>query len=105
MKSPKPNDAHRLIKSHSSQWNELGIELDVSHNDLEEIKTDGNSNSERLNKVVNKWIDTGSVPVTWAKLIQGLEQIGLNIVAKSIKEFLKTEKALATYGSLPDWTI
>ena len=98
MKSPKPNDAHRLIKSHSSQWNELGIELDVSHDDREELRKDqGLSNSVRLNRVLNRWINADK-DVTWARLIQGLEEIELNSVAKSIKEFLKTDKALETYG-------
>ena len=97
MKSPKLADAHRLIKSHSYQWNELGLSLEVPYNYRTELKSMNVSNNVRLEGVLNKWIETESVPVTWDRLIKGLEEIQLRVVIRSVKEFLKTDQALATY--------
>ena len=36
----------------------------------------------RLEGVLNKWIETESVPVTWDRLIEGLEEIKLRIVIR-----------------------
>ena len=97
MKSPKLADAHRLINSHSYQWNELGLSLEVPYNYRTELKSMNVSNNVRLEGVLNKWIETESVPVTWDRLIKGLEEIELRVVIRSVKEFLKTDRALATY--------
>ena len=97
MKSPKLADAHRLIKSHSYLWNELGLSLEVPYNYRTELKSMNVSNNVRLEGVLNKWIETESVPVTWDRLIKGLEEIQLRVVIRSVKEFLKTDRALATY--------
>ena len=100
MKSPKLADAHRLIKSHSYKWNELGLSLEVPYNYRTELESMSVSNSVRLEKVLNKWIETESVPVTWDRLIEGLEEIELRNVKEHVIEFLKTDRALATYSTL-----
>ena len=57
------------------------------------------SNNVRLERVLNKWIETESVPVTWDRLIEGLEEIQLRNVIRRVKEFLKTDQELATSGT------
>ena len=103
MKSPCRNDAFKLIESYSYKWNDLARSLDVPYNYRTELESKNISNSNRLDKVLNEWITEGE-PVTWGRLIEGLKEIKLNIVVRSVKEFLKTEEAQKTYGSLPDWT-
>ena len=103
-KSPELPDAHRLINPHSSLWRVLGSALKISFNDREELHTMYRSNSERLEAVLNKWIQSESVPVTWTRLLEALEEIELRDVIRKAYEFLETDRARNTYSSLPDWS-
>ncbi len=93
LKSPKLFDAHRLIDPHCYLWNRLGLALRVSYNYRTELKNESISDSERLEGVLYKWIETESVPVTWDRLIEALEEIELKSVVRSIQEFLTTNNA------------
>ena len=87
LKSPKLFDAHRL---YYYLWSKLGLALKVSYSYHTELSSNSISNSERLEGVLNKWIESESVPVTWERLIEALEEIELKSVVRSIQEFLKT---------------
>ena len=50
--------------------------------------------------ILDKLVDR--VPVSWDRLIEGLEEIQLRNVIRSVNEFLKTDRAL-TSGS--DWRL
>ena len=97
--SPTLLHVHRLLKDHSNQWNELGRVLGVSYNYRQELQSERISNNERLEGVLNEWIVTESVPVTWDRLIIALEEMKLRSVIRSVKEFLNTDEAYVTYSS------
>ena len=54
--------------------------------------------NDKLEEVLDKWIETESVPVTWSSLIEALEAIELRGLAREVKKFLKTPKAIQTYS-------
>ena len=105
LKPPRLRDVHRLTSTHSRYWSELGSALEISLDDREELRTTlGLSNSVRLETVLNMWIRTESVPVTWSKLLEALDEVdGLGEVVTRVNEVLNSEKAFKTYSSLKDW--
>ena len=90
----KPNlyDAFQLTKPHSIHWNALGRELKVDFNFREQEQQKSKGNDDRLEAVLNKWIESVSVPVTWSSLINALQAIKLADVANDVKDFLRARK-------------
>ena len=53
-------------------------------------------NDERLEAVLNKWIESESVPVTWSSLINALQAIELVDVANNVEGFSESQKMKMT---------
>ena len=47
---------------------------------------------DRLEDVLQRWIRSESVPVTWSSLVSALEAIDHKDVAREVKDFLRTFK-------------
>ena len=89
---PKLYDAHRLTKCCSSKWNEIGRELGVPFDYRQELFGKYRADKDRLEDVLQRWIQSESVPVTWSSLISALEAIDHKDVAREVKDFLRTFK-------------
>lgn len=57
----------------SARWNEIGLALAVSSNDLEKIKQGHDSTEVKLSNVITVWKNTKSSPFTWDILISAIE--------------------------------
>ena len=98
LKTPKLKDVYDLTVSQSSRWNDLGRELELLPDFRRQLRNDvRSSDKDRLEEVLQKWIESASVPVTWSTLIEALEAIELKEVANRVKDFLKTSKAKKLY--------
>ena len=97
-KRPEPFDAFDLTACQSAKWNDIGRALKVSYNDRQQLKNEVSSDNDKLESVLQKWIETESVPVTWSSLIQALEKVELRDVVRAIKEFLMTPEAIKSYS-------
>ena len=98
---PRLKDAYDLIESHSAKWNELGRKLNVSHNFRSKLRNKPEfSDEDRLEEILHKWIESDSedAPATWSFLIEALKGIELRSVITDIEKFLKTPKAVESYG-------
>ena len=71
-----------LLASIDSDWYKIGKALKVSHNTLQGLRHNNESNTVRLEEVIHSWITTQSSPVTWQTMI---DAIGGNIVNKKAK--------------------
>ena len=101
---PSVKDAYNLIKSHSAEWSELGLELDISRNFRNTLRRDPKlSDNGRLEEILEKWIESDSedAPATWSFLIEALKGIELRSVIADVEKFLKTPKAAKSYGKFP----
>ena len=89
-KQPKLKDAFDLIKHRSAQWCELGRELDISLNKRTEFKTrpDLLNDDDKLEAILNRWIETNDSTATWSVLIDALEEIKLKNTAEEIERYL-----------------
>ena len=97
-KRPLLKDVFDLTASHSSDWNDLGRTLQVSHNYRKQLRKEASSDKDKLEDMLEKWMETESVPVTWSSLIEALEAIELMDLVRAVKDFLKTPKAIRTYS-------
>ena len=98
LKTLEVKDVYDLTVSQSSRWNDLGRELKLSLDFRNQLRNDIRLyDKDRLEMVLQKWIESSPVPVTWSTLIEALEAIELKIVANKVKEFLKNSKAKKLY--------
>ena len=86
--SPDLDEAFDLTKRHSFHWHDLGRKLKVPYNYRMQVKKSNDSDEDKLEAILNNWIEAETVPVTWASLIEALKDIDLINVAKKVKEFL-----------------
>ena len=57
----------------SANWEEIGVALDVSQNDLNGLQQDNITNTIRLSRVIALWIQSESSTVSWETLISAIE--------------------------------
>ena len=89
---PKLYHAHLLTKCCSSKWNEIGRELNVPFDYRQRLFKKYTEDEDRLEDVLQRWIQSESVPVTWSSLVSALEAIDHKDVAREVKDFLRTFK-------------
>ena len=95
---PRSYHVFDLTVSHSARWNDLGRRLGIAYNYREQLKKKASSDEDKLEDVLEKWMETESVPVTWSSLIEALEAIKLMNLVRAVKKFLKTPKAIQSYS-------
>ena len=98
-KKPSLKDACNMLRDHSSQWDDIGLQLDIPFDKRTEWHRDGSlTNEQRLQRILIHWFEGGChTPVTWGGLIEILKESYYMATAEKIETFLKTEKAQKTY--------
>ena len=67
----------------------LGRSLDISLDMRKELRRDGAlSNDDRLEEILNTWLQTQGTTATWSSLIDALKENGLNDIVTDIKQKL-----------------
>ena len=87
-----------LTESQSARWEAIGRRLNVPLNFRKTLRGSNSSAEEKLEEVLDKWIESQSTSVTWSYFIKALEGIEMKNVAKKVKDFLKTPEAVKIYG-------
>ena len=95
---PELSDVYSLTKSQSAKWEDIGRSLNVPLNIRKSLRKSGSSDDDKLEEVLDNWIESQKKPVTWSYFIEALESIEMKNVAKKVKDFLKTPKAIKIYG-------
>ena len=96
--SPNLHDVYDLTMCQSTKWDKLGRKLNVPLEFRKRLRTSDSSVEEKLEEVLNEWIESKRIPVTWSEFIEALEEIEMNDVAANINVFLKTPNAIKTSG-------
>ena len=88
---PDENELLDLLASIDSDWYKIGKALKVSHNTLEGLSHNNESNTVKLEKVIHSWITTQSSPITWETVIDAIDGNIVNNRAKvnEIREHLR----------------
>ena len=88
---PNVHNVLVLLGDISARWNEIGLALAVSPNDLEKIQQVPDSAEVKLSKVINTWITTKSSSITWENIISSIEGPIINNKDKAneIRKYLR----------------
>ena len=98
LKKPKLSDIHRLTQPVSSKWNLIGRELDVCLNFRQELRSNSETNDDRLELVLHQWLQSSTDPPTWSSFLNALERAKLNEICRCTKEYLETPEAKRLYS-------
>lgn len=70
---PDKNKLLNLLADIDNQWYEIGLALEVPHNDLENLRSSSDSNIIKLYIVIHRWLTYQSISVTWGTVITAIE--------------------------------
>ena len=90
---PDLEDVLDQLKQQSNKWNEIGGGLRVGFDFRQCQLRDGamTTAQQKLEAVLNKWIESKCSEVSWNHLIQVLIDIELGGVADEVKSYLQTD--------------
>ncbi len=80
------NGVYDLLKDKSDKWNDIGEALGISYNDRQIIRN--NVDGNKLEAVLNKWIESKCSEVSWNHLIKTLEELKLCDSADKLRNHL-----------------
>ena len=91
--SPNHDEALSQLADISAKWEEIGLALKVSRNELDDLQRDHSSKTIKLSKVITLWIESESSPVSWETVISAIEGPIVNNKqkAKEIHDYLCTQ--------------
>ena len=92
--TPKEYELSYLLADINDKWYDIGLSLLVPRNVLNRRKRSGDSNHTKLSKVISFWITNQPSPVTWERVITGLESPFVNNKEKAdlIRHYVSTGK-------------
>ena len=96
-KCPKKTDVYNLLKKQSSHYDNFARELSIDDELRDKLKSDKTSHNAKLDDVLRNWIAEKTCSVTWAKVLEILDDLQLEDVAEEVKQFLDKEETLKKY--------
>ena len=83
-KAPTEHELINLLADISNLWYEIGLSLNVSHNNLDGLKRRQESDAIKLSEVIHSWLTTTeSHLVTWETVIDAIKGPTVNHVIKA----------------------
>ena len=94
-KSPNSSEVFDLIKCHSARWDEFASELRVPCNTRDSLgRNISLEDGGRLDRVVEKWVESQCSPVTWENVIDTLLSMDLKTTAGKVQDYLKRQQVI-----------
>ena len=91
-KTPELNDVYQLLEDKSVDWDRIGKKLGVPMNDRVGLQRDQSlTNDQRLETVLNLWLQQGGDLSTWDQLMKSLVELKYNDVVGKIRQFLEMQ--------------
>ena len=92
-KSPNHDEALLQLADISAKWEDIGLALKVSRNELDGLECHPSSKTNKLSKVITLWIESKSSPVSWETLISAIEGPLLNNKKKAeeMHDYLRSQ--------------
>ena len=87
-KIPELNEVYQLLEDKSVDWDRIGRKLGVPRNDRVGLQRDQSlTNDQRLETVLDLWLQQGGDSSTWDQLMKSLEELNYNDVVRKIRTF------------------
>ena len=91
-KTPELNDVYQLLEDKSVHWDRIGRKLGVPVGVRAGLQKDqALTNDQRLETVLNLWLERGGDLSTWDQLMKSLEELNYNDVVRKIRTFLEVQ--------------
>ena len=89
--TPQLRDVYHLLVPKSCEWDRIGRCLGVDLNFREGLLRAGvqRTDDNKLEVVLNNWIETHCSEVSWDNLIQVLTELELIDIARNVRKFLQ----------------
>ena len=71
--APNEHKLLELLADINNNWYEIGLALQIPHNDLDNLKRSPDSATIKLSNVIHIWFTTQPTPVTWDNVITAVE--------------------------------
>ena len=85
---PLASEVFKLLKKKSSGWNAIGRELNVSKNYRDGLVRETTTNEDKLECIVEKWLESERSVVSWEHLVEVLrEGLEWKDTAREVEEF------------------
>ena len=76
----------RELRVKAADWEDIGIELEIDDGILKQIKSDNPADSKScLRELFRKWLSQGDPSPSWASIIEAVEGIGDEDLARKLK--------------------
>ena len=105
-KSPERQDAYKLLKKKSANWDDFARDLDIELNFREDLQREGSTRTSgsKLERILIKWIESESSDVTWSNLIEVLEGLEFLDLVREVKSYLEKGEVIEKYSQKEDYT-
>ena len=82
---PKLKDLLKELNSAASDWENIGIQLDVEDSDLKQVKADNSGDSKAcLREMLRMWLSRVDPPPSWSAIVEALDNLGHQDIAQRI---------------------
>lgn len=103
-KPPELMDVFDLVRHSSSSWDEIGRELNIPVNERTVLQRDPSiNNDEKLKRVLATWSYNETTDVKWSVILNVLEKLERNDLAKMMTKFLERPETYKKYISKKDF--
>ena len=99
---PDLHDLLNLLQNIADEWYEIGILLKVEDSFLHGLFESARDNTTKLHKVLTRWMNMMTSPVTWQNIISSVEGpiIANHSTADRIREFLFQQEGYSKYQGM-----
>ena len=101
-KVPDLHDLLNLLQNIAKEWYIIGVLLKVDENFLRGLLESVQDDTTKLHKVLTRWMDTMSSPITWQNIVNLVEGpfIANHSTAEEICEFLSQQDVYSKYQGM-----
>ena len=83
---PKLKDLMRELTVTASDWEDIGVELEIEDSDLKQIKSDNSGDSKAcLREMLRMWLSRVAPPPSWSAIVEALDNLGHQDIAHHIR--------------------
>ena len=75
----------RELRCKAAFWEDIGVELQIDDGVLAQIKNDNSKSIDCLREMFRKWLVQVSPTPSWSAIVEAVETIGDEELAKAIK--------------------
>ena len=83
---PKLKDLLKELKVAASDWEDIGIELEIADSNLKQIRSNNSGDSKAcLREMLRMWLSRVDPPPSWSAIVEALDNLEHQDIAQHIR--------------------